>query len=149
MSFSFGGAVLGIDHGTKYLGLALSLNGEFARPLSVLKRKSKAEDFARLQQIIKEHDIAAILLGLPPVPPGFVGHSQADTVRLWAERLAEAIALPIYLWDEGLSSHDARHMLRETGERPPERIDAHAASLILQTCLDAIRERDTEPTRLG
>lgn len=145
MSFSFDGAILGIDHGLKVIGLALSHTGYFADPLTVIHRKSKAQDFAKIREVIGKHKIENILLGLPPVPPGFVGHSQADTVRIWAGRLAEAVAVPIYLWDEGLSSVDARAKLGETGASQPERIDAHAAAQILQTCLDAIREGTGEP----
>src|SRR5687767_4409478 len=140
--------ILGIDHGTKVIGLALSQTGYFAKPLSVIYRKSKAEDFKRLNAILQEHRIKTIVLGLPPVPPDFVGHSQADTVRNWTGSLAAAIPeqIPIYFWDEGLTSEDAEAMLRDTG-KSVERVDAHAAALILQQCLDALREGHPAPER--
>lgn len=137
--------ILAIDHGIKFIGVALSRSGQFASPLKVIKRKSKAEDFAQLKQIIQQEGIQSIVLGLPPIPPDFVGHSQADTVRTWAGHLAQAIPLPIYFWEEGLSSEDAASALREKGKPLPDRIDAHAATIILQACLDAMREQNANP----
>ena len=146
--FLFDGAILGIDHGLKFIGLALSHNGVLASPLLVIQRKSKAEDFAKINQVIAEYSIKTVVLGLPPRPPDFVGHSQSDTVRIWAGRLAVAIGdIPIYFWDEGLSSVDATGLLRETGRRE-ERVDAHAAAVILQSCIDEVRNDKTIPERL-
>jgi putative transcription antitermination factor YqgF len=141
---------LGIDHGMQFIGLAISRTGYFAEPLMVIRRKSKAEDFAKINEVIRRENIAAIVLGLPPRPPDFVGHSQSDTVRNWAGHLYRAIPdLPIYFWDEGLTSFDAEAMLRETGKRVPQRVDAHAATVILQSCLDALREGQPLPDRFA
>jgi putative Holliday junction resolvase len=142
----FTGPVLGIDHGQKFIGLAISRSLQFAEPLHVIARKSKAQDFARIQQIIADEGIRVILLGLPPTPPDFVGHSQADTVRNWAEHLAAALDVPIFLWDEGLSSVDAEARLAETGQQR-DRVDAHAAAVILQSCIDSLRDDGPAPIR--
>lgn len=142
----FEGAILGIDHGTKFIGVALSHSGEFAKPLSVIARKSKQADFEKLSLLIRQYEVQQIVLGLPPVPPDFVGHSQADTVRNWAKHLAEALQIPIYFWDEGMSSVDAETALRAV-DKHLERVDAQAAALILQDCLDAIREGRGTPHR--
>ena len=149
MTFSFPGPILGIDHGLKVIGLALSKTGYFAKPHALITRKSKAEDFHKINQVIADEGITAIVLGLPPVPPDFVGHSQADTVRNWADYLANALKhdLPIYFWDEGLSSVDAETLLDATGQSRPDRVDAHAAAVILQSCLDALREGHPAPER--
>ncbi|NDJ84611.1 MAG: Holliday junction resolvase RuvX [Chloroflexi bacterium] len=137
----FPGRLLGIDHGLKYLGFATcDPTGLIATPLQVLERRSKREDFAIVNEIIAAQRSVAIVLGLPPRPPDFVGYSQADTVRNWAKHLWHAVHIPIYLWDEGFSSVDAEAALQSAGKRPPGRIDAHAAAVILQTFLDAIRE---------
>jgi len=142
--FRFEGAILGIDHGLHVIGLAISRTGYFAEPLQIVKRKSKKEDFAQLRRLIDTHDIQQIVLGLPPKPPDFVGHAQADTVRNWAGYLAKAIELPIYFSDEGLSTYDADQLLDDVGKSPPRK-DAHAAAVILQECLDRIRETGESP----
>jgi len=134
----FGGAILGVDHGAKFIGLALSHTGYFATPLMVIQRQSKAQDFARINAVIAKEHVVAIVLGLPPKPP-HLQTAQADTVRNWARHLAKAVAPPIYLWDEGTSSMVAEDQLHQTGQRRPPRIDAHAAAVILQECLDALR----------
>ncbi len=146
----FPGRLLGIDHGLKYIGFATcDRSGLIATPLTVLKRTSKKADFAFINNLIAREQVAAVILGLPPRPPGFVGHSQSDTVRLWGQRLKAAITLPIYLWDEGLSSVDAAEQLRDTEQQLPERLDAHAAAVILQSFLDALREGADWPEPLA
>ena len=143
---AFAGPVLAIDHGEKFIGLALSRSLEFAEPLEVIRRKSKAQDFARINAIIERESIQNIWLGLPPTPPDFEGHSQADTVRNWANHLCAAVAVPVFLWDEGLSSVDAALRLADTDQRA-ERVDAHAAAVILQSCLDSLRDDGPAPAR--
>lgn len=144
----FVGPVLAVDHGAKFIGLAMSRALEFAEPLEVIQRKSKAQDFARINAIIERESIQSILLGLPPTPPDFEGHSQADTVRNWAVHLCAAVSVPVFLWDEGLSSVDAEARLAESGQRA-ERVDAHAAAVILQSCLDSLRDDGPAPQRFN
>lgn len=145
---SFPGRLLCIDHGIKYIGLATSDRiGMIATPFRVIKRKSRKEDFKTLQSIISQEDITAIILGLPPRPPDFEGTSQSDIVRKWATRLYHVIDLPIYFWDEGMSSEDAEEELREMGRRLPERIDDYAAAVILRQFLDAMRLGHPWPAR--
>lgn len=147
---NFPGRLLGIDHGTKVIGFAsCDAIGLIATPLGILKRKSKKEDFAYINQLIEKEQFVGIVLGLPPRPHDFVGHSQSDTVLLWANRLLAAIHIPVYLWDEGLSSVDAEEQLRDVGKRVPERIDAYAAAVILQSFLEAIREGASFPEPLS
>lgn len=145
--FRFEGAVLGIDHGLKVIGLALSMTGYFAKPYGLIQRTTNQQDFALIQQIIQKEKITAIVLGLPPIPPDFVGYPQAQKVLNWAEKLAKVVSVPIYLWDEGLSSEDALRFLQESEQSLPERVDAHAAAVILQSCLDALHDGHPEPPR--
>lgn len=134
--------LLGIDHGSKRLGLAVSdASALLARELTILRRKSKAEDFARLQQIIQQERIEAIVVGVPTNYEAHEGqHSQADTVRRWVEHLTGAIDLPVVLWDEQLSSADARELARTKRRKPADPIDDLAARVILQSYLDAVRD---------
>ncbi len=130
------GRLLGIDHGTVVIGLAISdPNRILARPLQLLRRSSRDQDFAAINTIIAEQNAAGIIVGLPETSPGFSGVSQAETVRLWAARLAGRVAVPVYLWNETLSTDEARRIAAERGLYP-ERVDDLAAAVILQTFLD-------------
>lgn len=115
--------------------------GLVARPLQVLHRKSRRDDFAYLAGIVDAEEMTAVLCGLPLNTDGSEG-SQARTVRKWAMRLAYALRIlcerpvPIILWDERLTTFAAQEIMREhhiVGED-----DAVAAAIILQSYLDAI-----------
>ncbi|NDJ60726.1 MAG: Holliday junction resolvase RuvX [Chloroflexi bacterium] len=136
------GRLLGVDHGLARLGLAVSdATGLVARELTVIHRKSRAEDFALINRIAAEQRVVAIIVGLPsnpdanPNPP-----SQADKVRSWVEHLAATTDLPIQFWDEQMSSHDAQILARRRKRRPKAPIDDLAARVILQSYLDALRD---------
>jgi putative Holliday junction resolvase len=142
---TFPGRLLAIDHGTKVIGLAIcDPTGLVARPLHVLVRASKKEDFARINATIAEHDVKGVIVGLPVSPPDITGYTQADQVRRWAARLAAAIRVPVYLWNERYSSQDAEEILTATGKPLPDRIDAVAAAVILQSFLDTLRDEGIE-----
>jgi putative Holliday junction resolvase len=137
----FPGRLLGIDHGLKVIGLAVcDPTGLIARPLQLLWRTSKREDFARINAIIAEQGAVGVVVGLPVSPPEITVYTQADQVRLWASRLAAAIPIPVYLWNERYSSQDAEELLAAAGKDRPDRIDAVAAAVILQSFLDALRD---------
>jgi putative Holliday junction resolvase len=136
------GRLLGIDYGLKVVGLALSDPTQLiARPYDLLHRTSKRDDFAKLNALIAEHGIAACIVGLPESPPEITVYTQADRVRLWASRLAAAIDVPVYLWNERYSTQEAEELLAESGSDRPDRVDAVAAAVILQGFLDARRDR--------
>jgi putative Holliday junction resolvase len=135
------GRLLAVDHGTKVIGLALcDPTGLIARPLQLLARTSKKADFATLNDLVAEHDVKAVIVGLPVSPPEVTGYTQADQVRRWASRLAAAIGVPVYLWNERYSSDDAVELLAAAGKPRPDRIDAVAAAVTLQSFLDALRD---------
>jgi putative Holliday junction resolvase len=135
------GKLLGIDYGGRIIGLATCDRlGIVATPLGLLKRKSKKEDFARIAAIVARIGAHEIICGLPLPTEGFDGYSMADTVRLWASRLAAAVPVPVRLWDESLTSDEAAFLLEDSGARHGERIDDAAAAVILQSYLDALRE---------
>ncbi|MBI5931265.1 MAG: Holliday junction resolvase RuvX [Chloroflexi bacterium] len=138
---NFPGKLLGIDHGAKVIGFATCDRiGLIATPLTLRYRASKKEDFAFINSLIEKYEVAALIVGMPPRPPDFVGHSQSDTVRLWGQRLASAVSIPVYFWDEGLTSVDAQALFHDADQDAPERIDAHAAAVMLQSFLDALRD---------
>lgn len=142
----FPGRLLGIDHGLKVIGLAISdPTGLLARPLDLLYRTSKREDFARINELIAAHNVVALVVGLPVSPPEITVYTQADRVRLWASRLAAAVDAPIYLWNERYSTQEAEELLQAAERARPERIDAVAAAVILQEFLDARRAGEPWP----
>ena len=139
---TFPGRLLGIDHGLKVIGLAVcDPTGLIARPLELLNRTSRRADFAHIQSVIDAQDVVGTIVGLPLSPPEITVYTQADRVRLWAGRLAAAISVPVYLWDERYSTNDAETLLAEAGQARPERVDAVAAAVILQSFLDALRDQ--------
>lgn len=139
------GRLLGIDHGNKRIGLAISdPTGLVARELRVLKRTTRAEDFTTLTRIAAEENVAGIIVGLPSnldLPEGVQNH--AVTVVRWAEELRAAVTIPVILWDEQLTSAEAAELARQKRRRRDAPIDDLAARLILQSYLDAARDRMT------
>ncbi len=135
------GRLLGIDHGLKRIGLAVSdVSGLVAQELTIIKRKSKAEDFRRINHIAQEQKVAAFVIGIPTneTAPGV--YSQADTVRRWVEAFAETTTLPFILWDEQLTSVDAHEIAHRKRRKPSDPVDDLAARVILQSYLDAVRD---------
>jgi len=146
------GRLMGIDHGLKRIGVALSdASGLLAKELLTLQRKSKREDFARLNQLAEEHDVWAFVVGIPhndDIPEGI--HTQADTVRLWITRFQATTSRPIIPWDEQFTSADAKEMAQLHKRKATAPIDDLAARLILQSYLDAVRDGlATLPPRPG
>lgn len=136
------GKLLGIDHGLKRIGLAVCDESRLvARELTIINRKSKAEDFARINHIAAEQRVVAFVVGIPTnyeAAPG--AYLQADKVKTWVGHLAETTTLPIMLWDEQLTSEDAHELARQKRRKLDAPIDDLAARLILQSYIDALRD---------
>ena len=128
--------LMSLDVGERRIGIAISQSGILATPHSVLHRKSKKEDFARLQQMIDELGVSRLIIGMPYSVSGHekVG-PQARRVKRYAEALAKAIDVPIEFFDESYSTVDAEVFLQSTGQKKVP-IDAAAAAVILQNYLD-------------
>lgn len=144
------GRLIGIDHGNARIGLAVcDASWIVARELCVIKRKSKKEDFTRIAHIVKEQDAQGLIIGLPYNETDNPDqYSQADTVRLWTERLITVIDLPFVFWDERFSSADAQQLAKSMKRKPAEAIDDLAARLILQSYLDAVKDNIADPIQL-
>jgi putative holliday junction resolvase len=134
--------LLCIDHGLKRIGVAVSDRlWMTAREVAVIKRTTREEDFRKLRALYDQHKAAAVVIGLPSHElEGSGEHTQADTVRLWAARFAEATACPYVLWDEQMTSHDAKAIATRLRRKTTEPIDDLAARVILQSYLDALRD---------
>ena len=120
---------VGIDHGLRRIGLATcDVSGLIARELAIIERKSKAEDFELINQTITQEEIEAIVVGIPTNYEALDNQqSQAKSVRKWVAQMAETTDLPIVLWDEQLSSADARDLARSRKRKPTDPIDDLAA----------------------
>ncbi|MEM9581257.1 MAG: Holliday junction resolvase RuvX [Pseudomonadota bacterium] len=136
------GALVGLDLGTKTIGVAVSDGLQsVATPLETVKRKKFGTDAARLLEICAERSVAGIVLGLPRNMDGSEG-PRCQSTRSFARNLAGLTDVPITFWDERLSTVAAERALLEadtTRKRRAEVIDHVAASYILQGALDRLR----------
>jgi putative Holliday junction resolvase len=132
--------ILGLDVGSKRIGLAISDPlGITAQGIETLQRQNKRLDFAQLERIIREYQVAEIVMGLPLRMSGAEG-TQAEKMQAFAEEIRRRFKLPVHLWDERLSSAQANRLLRETDmsiKRRGQVVDQMAAVLILQSWMDA------------
>jgi putative holliday junction resolvase len=129
-----------MDVGSRRIGLAISdLLGITAQGLDTLQRQNKRADFAQLERVIREHDVAEIVMGLPLRMSGAEG-IQAEKMQAFAEEIRRRFKLPVHLWDERLTSAQANRLLRETDMSIKRRgavVDQMAAVLILQSWMDS------------
>ncbi|MGI9522987.1 MAG: Holliday junction resolvase RuvX [Hyphomicrobiaceae bacterium] len=135
------GRLLGIDLGTKTIGIALSDELQMiASPLLTIKRQKLSRDVEALEALIAKHTAVGIILGLPRHLDGREG-SRAQSTRAFARNVRRTITLPIMLWDERLTTTAAERALLEADASRSKRtkvIDQVAATLILQMVLDAL-----------
>lgn len=131
---------LGVDLGRVRIGLALADDVlRTARPLETVVRRGEDADLARLRELAETWEVTRAVVGLPLNMDGTEG-SSARLARAFAARLATALAVPVDLFDERLSTFEAEQRLRERGVRAREQrplIDAEAAAVILQGWLEA------------
>jgi putative Holliday junction resolvase len=140
--------LLGIDVGSKTLGLAISDSAlTVASPLLTLKRGKFAADAEKLRGIMEERDVGGLVIGLPVAMDGGEG-PRCQSVRQFAANLLAVIDLPLAFWDERFSTIGAERPLREaemSHRRRAEVIDKMAAAYILQGALDRLRNAALQP----
>lgn len=113
--------------------------GITAQGLPTIRRKNKRTDLEALEQVIRAHDVAEIVVGNPLRLSGEESR-QSEKVAAFAEDLRRRFGLPVHLWDERLTSVQANRLLREAELSIRKRaaaVDRLAAVLILQAYLDA------------
>jgi putative Holliday junction resolvase len=137
--------LIGIDVGTKTLGLALSdVTRTIASGLATLARTKFAADAQAILALAAEHGVGGLVVGLPVNLDGSEG-PRAQATRAFARNMAKLTLLPILLWDERLSTAAAERALREADlsrRRRARVIDKVAATLILQSALDRLGRLD-------
>ncbi len=134
--------LLGLDLGTKTIGVAASDELGWAHPVTTVRRKSLAHDLEQLRQIVRKREIEGIVLGLPLNMDGTEG-ARAKASRTFAATLERELGLPVKLWDERLTTFEAELSLREaevSAKKRREIIDMAAAQVILRSYLEATPE---------
>ncbi|MBH5322069.1 Holliday junction resolvase RuvX [Aurantiacibacter sediminis] len=139
-----GGVLLGLDLGTKTIGIATCDAGwNFATAGKTLPKGKFARDKAALESICKDRGVAGVVIGLPLNMDGSAG-PRAQASRSFARNLVQrdiGLGLPVLLWDERWSTTSAeRDLIAQDFSRAKraERIDSHAAAVILQGAIDRL-----------
>ncbi len=138
------GRLLGLDLGSKTIGLALSdLGRRISSPLETIKRQKFKADAQRLAALCEHHGVVGLVIGLPVNMDGSEG-SRCQSTRQFAENLETLVgfALPIAFWDERLSTAAVERFLVEEADlsrrRRSQLVDKMAAAYILQGALEAL-----------
>jgi putative Holliday junction resolvase len=135
------GALLGLDLGTKTIGVAVSdPDRRLATGVETIARKAFTADAARLLELAAQRNACGLVLGLPLNMDGSEG-PRVQSTRAFARNLARLTSLPIGLWDERLSTVAVERALIANDVSRAKRakvIDEHAAIFILQGALDRL-----------
>jgi len=142
--------ILALDYGRARIGLAIaSVDAALAQPLGTLDRINRNEDMRRLRELVREHDVRQIVVGLPLRLDGTRG-DMAEEASRFGQRVHKQLGLPVEMVDERLTSWEAERLLEEhqgrtihaapSKKRKKENakpgVDAMAAALILKEYLD-------------
>ena len=133
--------ILAIDHGSKRIGIAVSDELKMiAQPLEFIPADPFDQFLARLKAILTEKPAELILVGLPRNMDGSYGPAAAS-VQEFVGVLKQSVAIPIWTWDERLTSAQANRALIAGDVRRSkrkEKVDKTAAALLLQSYLDSL-----------
>jgi putative Holliday junction resolvase len=142
------GALIGLDLGTKTIGVAASdPDRKFAAGVETVARTNFTADARRLLTLAAERKAIGFVLGLPVNMDGSEG-PRAQSTRAFARNFAKLTELPIALWDERLSTAAVERELIAidmSRARRAEVIDQHAAAYILQGALDRLARLAPQP----
>ena len=131
--------LIGLDLGSKRIGVSICDEKQLiATPLKTINRNTLNELIAELKVIIEENDIKGIIIGNPLNMDGSAGRS-AQSVKDTSEKIEKNINIPIYLWDERLSTVGAFNLSSQLDinvSKREKKIDENAAAFILQGAID-------------
>ena len=134
-----GERLLGLDLGTKTIGLALTdVTLTIGTPMETIQRTKFTADAARIAALIADHHIGGLILGLPLNMDGSEG-PRAQATRAFARNLLQKLDVPLAFWDERLSTAAVTRTLLDADasrKRRAELVDKLAAAYILQGALD-------------
>jgi len=130
---------LGLDVGDKRIGVALSDPDDIlASPFTIINRSDETADIEAIINIINEHQIKQIIVGLPRSMDGSIG-KQVEKVKAFTQILCSHTEVPLVFRDERLSTVSARRLMQAVNAKKSKkkaRYDAIAAAIILQGYLD-------------
>ena len=137
--------VLGIDYGSKRIGVALSDElAMIGQPLEFVAAEPLSTACARLAEIVRERGVGEIVVGMPRNMNGTYGPA-AEKARGFIEALRPLVTVAIKTWDERLTSAEANRFLIASGMRRDKRktkVDQTAAAILLQSYLDRENQAD-------
>jgi putative holliday junction resolvase len=137
--------LLGLDVGTKTIGLALSdVTRSVATPYDTIRRGKFTADAKTIQEVVEKNQVGALVIGLPLNLDGSEG-PRAQSTRAFARNLAPHVEVPMVFWDERLSTAAVeRHLIEgdASRKRRAEVADRMAAAYILQGALERLRRLD-------
>ena len=146
--------LMGLDLGTKTIGLALSdVERRIATPLETIKRVKFTPDVARIKDLVARYEVGGLVFGLPLNMDGTEG-PRSQATRAFVRNLKPLLPLPVLYWDERMSTIVVTRTLLDADASRSKRADAvdkMAAAYILQGALDRYRrllpqdEEDFEP----
>lgn len=131
--------ILGIDYGTRRIGIALSdPTGIIAQGLCVIDNTGDACE--AIEDIVRDQHVARIVVGVPYAPDGGLGR-KGEEVMEFVDRLRSNVDVPVETWDESFTTVEAHRQLREAGMKRKRRgekgrADEMAARLLLQEYLE-------------
>jgi putative Holliday junction resolvase len=146
-------SILAVDYGRARIGLALAdAETRMAQPLSTMERINRNEDMRRLREVVREHSVKQIVVGLPLRLDGSRGE-MAEEAERFAQRVRKQIGVPVEMVDERLTSWEAERLMEEIqgrfirdeklgSHKQPKNVqakmtvDAVAAAVILKEYLD-------------
>ena len=137
--------LLGLDVGTKTIGMALSdVTRSVATPFDTIRRTKFTADAKTIREVVEKNQVGALVIGFPLNLDGSEG-PRAQSTRAFARNLAAHVEVPMVFWDERLSTAAVeRHLIEADASRKrrAEVIDRMAAAYILQGALDRLRRLD-------
>jgi putative Holliday junction resolvase len=159
-----GRSIVGIDYGRARIGLAIAdSDSGLPRPLMTLKRVNRNEDMRRLRELVRDHAVGQIVVGLPLRLDGTRGEMAEEATR-FAARVGKQLNLPVIMLDERLTSWEAERLLEEQGghflrdakaaqkkgkrENARISVDAVAAAVILKEYLEQQHATKTTPEHI-
>ena len=138
-----GQRILAIDHGSKRIGFALSDElGWTAQPLETFYRRNPEADIRHIQELVREHEVGQVLVGLPLRLDGESGPA-AKVVQEFIQLLEPALSVPVVTWDERMTTCAAEDLLiaADVGRRKRKGIvDRIAAAILLQSYLASLEK---------
>ena len=142
--------ILGLDYGTKTVGVAISDPlGLTAQGMEIIRREEENKlrrTLARIEAIVDEYGVTEIVLGLPKNMNNTQGVRVESTMD-FKDKLERRTGLPVIMWDERLTTVAADRAMMEAGirrENRKEYVDKIAASFILQGYLDSLAFKKKE-----